>query len=100
MVFDEARGLAEEDGQHAARERVERAAVPDALRRGQTPDEPDDVVGGRPDRLRDDEDAVEIRRARVAFQRVTSATIRSASARTARRASATGAAIVAPDARA
>ena len=51
--------VAEEDRQHARCERIERPAVPDALRGGQPPDEGDDVVRGRAGRLGDDEDAIE-----------------------------------------
>ena len=71
----------------------------DPFRPGQPPDQSDDIVGCRADRLRDDEDPVQVRPSR-ALQRATAATIRSASASTARRASATGRAIVAPEARA
>ena len=83
-------------------ERVERPAVPDALRRGQPPDEGDDVVRGRAGRLGDDEDAVEPgaqRRARH-VSAASAATSRVASARTGGRASSTDDAIEAPAARA
>ena len=59
VVLDDPRAVAEEDRQHARRERIERPAVPDALRGGQPPDEGDDVVRGRAGRLGDDEDAIE-----------------------------------------
>ena len=61
VVLDDARPVAEEDRQHARRERIERAAVADALGRRQAADEGDDVVRGRAGRLGDDEDAVEAR---------------------------------------
>ena len=49
----------EEQRQDSGRERIERATVPDTLRGRQPADQADDVVGGRTDRLVDDEDAVE-----------------------------------------
>ena len=84
VVLDETRPVAEEDGQDARGERVERAAMTDALGRGHPPDEGDDVVGGRTGRLGDDEDAVETGAQRCSGhrQRRTSATSRPASART------------------
>jgi hypothetical protein len=44
VVLDEACGLPEEYRQDAAGERIEGSAMADPLRRGQPPDEPDDVV--------------------------------------------------------
>ena len=61
VELDDAGRLAQEHGQHARCERVQRAAVPDALGGGQPSDEADDVVRRRSDRLVDDEDAVETR---------------------------------------
>ena len=61
VVFDDPRRVAQEDRQHAGRERIERAAMPDPFGRGQPADERDDVVRGRAGRLGDDEDAVEAR---------------------------------------
>ena len=58
VVLDQPRGTAEEDRQHASRERIERAAVPDASHAGQAPDDGDHVVRGGPGGLVDDEDAV------------------------------------------
>jgi hypothetical protein len=44
VVFGHARRSTEEEGQHTAGERIERAAVPDAARRRQPPNERHDVV--------------------------------------------------------
>ena len=59
MEFDDPGGPSEEHGQDPRCEWVERPAVSDALGGGQTPDEPDDVVRRRADRLVDDQDPVE-----------------------------------------
>jgi hypothetical protein len=61
MELDDPGPAAEEERQDTRREWIQRPTVADALRRGQAPDEPDDVVRGRADRLVDDEDAVETR---------------------------------------
>ena len=102
MELDDPRPAAEEQRQDARRERIQRPAVADALRRGQPADEADDVVRGRADRLVDDEDAVEAGPEGLVRhgQRATSAARRPASARTAGRAWSTGSSTVAPAARA
>ena len=58
MVLHEPRGTPDEDRQHAAGERIEGAAVPDASHAGQAPDEVDQVVRRGTDGLVDHEDAV------------------------------------------
>ncbi len=59
VELDDARRPAEEDREDPRSERIERAAVPDAFRCRQPPDQGDDVMRGRPGRFGDDEDAVE-----------------------------------------
>ena len=65
VELDDARAAAQEDRQDARGERVERPAVPDALRRRQAPDQRHDVVRGR------DRSACRRRGCRRALDRVT-----------------------------
>src|SRR6185295_1749153 len=109
-------GPSKEERQHAARERIERAAVADPPRGADAADERHHVVRCRPGWLGQDEDPLEARPGswsatstvarhrdaagdRVA-QRATSAARRRASTRTASRASTRGSGTVAPAARA
>ena len=54
VVLDDPRRVAEEDRQHAGRERVERPAVSDAFRGGQSSNQCDHIVRGRAGGLGDD----------------------------------------------
>src|SRR6185369_16863113 len=108
VVLDEARRATEEQRQHAGCERIERAAVADPARSAEATDERDDVVRRRSGGLLDHEDPVHSRRVRLPRHlrpqacagRETASARRSASARKRARASASGAWIVAPAARA
>ena len=82
MVLHDPRGSAQEDGQDAGGERVERSAVAHAARGREPADEADHVVRGRAGRLGDDEDAVEAAAAVARAHRRTSRAIASATSRT------------------